>query len=98
MAGRLLDTNIWQWTELSGYGDLPPPHDFVVGTVVGNRRIVMHGGWDGMKWLSDVYIWIQCHLNECSYLLQGHHHHLFVAIQILWLRSVFLLWLKCIVI
>lgn len=52
----MLDTDIWQWTELSGYGDLPPPRDFAAGAAVGNRKIVMHGGWDGTKWLSDVYV------------------------------------------
>eukprot|EP01018_Ginkgo_biloba_P016875 Gb_29835 [translate_table: standard] len=52
----MLDTDIWQWTELSGYGDLPPPRDFAAGAAVGNQKLVMHGGWDGTKWLSDVYV------------------------------------------
>uniref|UniRef100_A0A0D6QRX5 Uncharacterized protein n=1 Tax=Araucaria cunninghamii TaxID=56994 RepID=A0A0D6QRX5_ARACU len=62
----MLDTDIWQWTELSSYGDLPPARDFAAGAAVGNRKLVMYGGWDGTKWLSDVYVldtmsleWIQ---------------------------------------
>ncbi|XP_057852599.2 protein GLUTELIN PRECURSOR ACCUMULATION 3 isoform X1 [Cryptomeria japonica] len=62
----MLDTDNWQWTELSGYGDLPPPRDFAAGASVGNQKLVMYGGWDGTKWLSDVYVldtmsleWIQ---------------------------------------
>ncbi|RZC83896.1 hypothetical protein C5167_046682 [Papaver somniferum] len=52
----MLDTDIWQWSELTGFGDLPSPRDFASASSIGNRKIVMYGGWDGKKWLSDVYI------------------------------------------
>ncbi|GAU23548.1 hypothetical protein TSUD_40260 [Trifolium subterraneum] len=48
--------NIWQWSELTGFGDLPSPRDFAAASSIGNRKIVMYGGWDGKKWLSDVYV------------------------------------------
>jgi N-acetylneuraminic acid mutarotase len=52
----MLDTDIWQWSELTGFGDLPSPREFAAASAIGNRKIVMYGGWDGKKWLSDVYI------------------------------------------
>ncbi|XP_028768396.1 protein GLUTELIN PRECURSOR ACCUMULATION 3 isoform X1 [Neltuma alba] len=52
----VLDTDIWQWSELTSFGDLPSPRDFAAASSVGNRKIVMYGGWDGKKWLSDVYV------------------------------------------
>ncbi|GJN22756.1 hypothetical protein PR202_gb10352 [Eleusine coracana subsp. coracana] len=52
----MLDTEIWQWSELTGFGDLPSPREFAAASAIGNRKIVMYGGWDGKKWLSDVYI------------------------------------------
>ncbi|CAM8961950.1 unnamed protein product [Rhodiola kirilowii] len=52
----VLDTDIWQWSELTSFGDLPSPRDFAAASAIGNRKIVMYGGWDGKKWLSDVYI------------------------------------------
>ncbi|XP_015941269.1 protein GLUTELIN PRECURSOR ACCUMULATION 3 isoform X1 [Arachis duranensis] len=52
----VLDTDIWQWSELTSFGDLPSPRDFAAAAAVGNRKIVMFGGWDGKKWLSDVYV------------------------------------------
>ncbi|XP_058088844.1 protein GLUTELIN PRECURSOR ACCUMULATION 3 isoform X2 [Magnolia sinica] len=50
------DTDIWQWSELTSYGDLPSPRDFAAASAIGNRKIIMYGGWDGKKWLSDVYV------------------------------------------
>ncbi|XP_078169971.1 protein GLUTELIN PRECURSOR ACCUMULATION 3-like isoform X2 [Carex rostrata] len=52
----MLDTEIWQWSELTSFGDLPSPREFAAASAIGNRRIVMYGGWDGKMWLSDVYI------------------------------------------
>ncbi|KAK4776612.1 hypothetical protein SAY86_005300 [Trapa natans] len=52
----VLDTDIWQWTELTSFGDLPSTRDFAAAAVIGNQKIVMYGGWDGKKWLSDVYV------------------------------------------
>lgn len=52
----MLDTEIWQWSELTSYGHLPSPRDFAAASAIGNRKIVLYGGWDGKKWLSDVYI------------------------------------------
>ncbi|PKA60539.1 Serine/threonine-protein phosphatase BSU1 [Apostasia shenzhenica] len=48
--------DIWEWSELTSFGDLPSPREFTAATAIGNRKIVMHGGWDGKKWLSDVYV------------------------------------------
>ncbi|XP_030543074.1 protein GLUTELIN PRECURSOR ACCUMULATION 3 [Rhodamnia argentea] len=52
----VLDTDIWQWSELTGFGDLPSARDFAAASAIGNQKIVMFGGWDGKKWLSDVYL------------------------------------------
>lgn len=52
----MLDTDIWQWSELTSFGDLPSSREFSAASAIGNRKIVMYGGWDGKKWLSDVYI------------------------------------------
>ncbi|XP_074339249.1 protein GLUTELIN PRECURSOR ACCUMULATION 3 isoform X2 [Apium graveolens] len=52
----VLDTDIWQWSELTSFGDLPSPRDFAAASAIGNRKIVMYGGWDGKKWLSDVFV------------------------------------------
>ncbi|KAG5239592.1 Kelch repeat-containing family protein [Salix suchowensis] len=52
----VLDTEIWQWSELTSLGDLPSPRDFAAASSIGDRKIVMHGGWDGKKWLSDTYV------------------------------------------
>nr|POE50768.1 dynein regulatory complex subunit 7 [Quercus suber] len=52
----VLDTDIWQWSELTSVGDLPSPRDFAAASALGNQKIVMYGGWDGKRWLSDVYV------------------------------------------
>lgn len=52
----MLDTDIWQWAELTGFGDVPSARDFSAGASIGNGKVVLYGGWDGSKWLSDVYI------------------------------------------
>ncbi|KAL4557410.1 hypothetical protein LXL04_035587 [Taraxacum kok-saghyz] len=52
----VLDTDIWQWSELTSFGDLPSPRDFAAASAIGNHKIVMYGGWDGKKWLSDVFV------------------------------------------
>ncbi|KAL9268723.1 GLUTELIN PRECURSOR ACCUMULATION 3-like protein [Drosera capensis] len=52
----VLDTDIGQWPELTSFGYLPSPRDFAAAAPIGNRKIVMYGGWDGKKRLSDVYI------------------------------------------
>ncbi|KAK3228450.1 hypothetical protein Dsin_000331 [Dipteronia sinensis] len=52
----VLDSDIWQWSELTSFGDLPSPRDFAAASAIGSSKIVMYGGWDGKKWLSDVYI------------------------------------------
>ncbi|KAL1224337.1 Protein GLUTELIN PRECURSOR ACCUMULATION 3 [Cardamine amara subsp. amara] len=52
----VLDTDIWQWSELTSFGDLPTPRDFAAAAAIGNQKIVLCGGWDGKKWLSDVYV------------------------------------------
>lgn len=33
--------DIWQWSELTSYGDLPSPRDFAAASAIGNRKIVM---------------------------------------------------------
>ncbi|KAK4489665.1 hypothetical protein RD792_005477 [Penstemon davidsonii] len=57
----VLDTDIWQWSELTSFGDLPSSRDFAAASAVGNSKIKSliqqrYGGWDGKKWLSDVYV------------------------------------------
>ncbi|RAL51167.1 hypothetical protein DM860_005523 [Cuscuta australis] len=52
----VLDTDIWQWSELTSLGDLPSARDFAAASSIGNSKIVLYGGWDGKKWLSDVFI------------------------------------------
>ncbi|PRQ56275.1 putative kelch-type beta propeller [Rosa chinensis] len=52
----VLDTDIWQWSELTSFGDLPSARDFAAASAIGNQKIIMYGGWDGKKWLSDVYV------------------------------------------
>ncbi|KAJ3683454.1 hypothetical protein LUZ60_013681 [Juncus effusus] len=52
----MLDTEIWQWSELTSFGDLPSPREFAAVSAIGTRKVVMYGGWDGKKWLSDVYV------------------------------------------
>ncbi|XP_052621015.1 protein GLUTELIN PRECURSOR ACCUMULATION 3-like [Lactuca sativa] len=53
---RITCPDIWQWSELTSFGDLPSPRDFAVASAIGNHKIVMYGGWDGKKWLSDVFV------------------------------------------
>ncbi|KAE8706769.1 Galactose oxidase/kelch repeat superfamily protein isoform 2 [Hibiscus syriacus] len=52
----VLDADIWQWSELTSFGDLPSSRDFSAAAAIGNKKTVMYGGWDGKKWLSDLYI------------------------------------------
>lgn len=33
--------DIWQWSELTSFGDLPSPRDFAAASSFGNRKIVM---------------------------------------------------------
>lgn len=33
--------DIWQWSELTSFGDLPSPRDFAAAASIGNRKIVM---------------------------------------------------------
>uniref|UniRef100_A0A0D9W138 Ferredoxin-1, chloroplastic n=1 Tax=Leersia perrieri TaxID=77586 RepID=A0A0D9W138_9ORYZ len=39
----MLDTDIWQWSELTGFGDLPSPREFAAASAIGNRKIVICG-------------------------------------------------------
>ncbi|KAJ9700921.1 hypothetical protein PVL29_006313 [Vitis rotundifolia] len=32
----VLDTYIWQWSELINFGDLPSPRDFATASAIGN--------------------------------------------------------------
>ncbi|KAK9075121.1 hypothetical protein SSX86_003440 [Deinandra increscens subsp. villosa] len=52
----IIFSDIWQWSELTSFGDLPSPRDFAAASAIGNQKIVMYGGWDGKKWLSDVFV------------------------------------------
>ncbi|KAK8713061.1 hypothetical protein V6N13_148288 [Hibiscus sabdariffa] len=38
----VLDTDIWQWSELTSFGDLPSSRDFSAASAIGNRKIVMY--------------------------------------------------------
>jgi hypothetical protein len=33
--------DIWQWAELSGFGDIPSPRDFSAGASIGNGKVVL---------------------------------------------------------
>lgn len=33
--------DIWQWSELTSFGDLPSPRDFAAASAIENRKIVM---------------------------------------------------------
>lgn len=33
--------DIWQWSELTSFGDLPSSRDFTAASAIGNRKIVM---------------------------------------------------------
>lgn len=33
--------DIWQWSELTSFGDLPSARDFAAASSIGNRKIVM---------------------------------------------------------
>lgn len=33
--------DLWQWSELTSFGDLPSPRDFAAASAIGNRKIVM---------------------------------------------------------
>lgn len=35
-------TDIWQWSELTSFGDLPSSRDFSAASAIGNRKIVMY--------------------------------------------------------
>lgn len=52
----MLDTETWQWADLTGLGQLPPARDFAAAVAMGKSRIILYGGWDGDKWLSDVHV------------------------------------------
>ena len=52
----MLDTDSWQWVDLSAYGHQPPPRDFAAAAPLPNGKLVLCGGWDGSKWLADAWI------------------------------------------
>ncbi|KAM0946174.1 putative galactose oxidase/kelch, beta-propeller, kelch-type beta propeller [Dioscorea sansibarensis] len=67
-------SDIWQWSELTSFGDLPSPREFAAASAIGNRKIVMYGGWDGKS---------GCLMSTS----QTQHLHIGVGIQSLWLKS-----------
>lgn len=47
--------DIWQWSELTSYGDLPSPRDFAAASAIGNRKIVM---WVfSYDFLDSLFLW-----------------------------------------
>ena len=36
-----LHSDLWQWSEMTGFGDLPSPREFAAASAIGNRKIVM---------------------------------------------------------
>jgi hypothetical protein len=36
-----LHSDLWQWSEMAGFGDLPSPREFAAASAIGNRKIVM---------------------------------------------------------
>ncbi|XP_075645478.1 protein GLUTELIN PRECURSOR ACCUMULATION 3-like [Castanea sativa] len=41
----VLDTDVWQWSELTSVGDLPLSRDFAAASAIGNRKIVIIRFW-----------------------------------------------------
>jgi hypothetical protein len=34
--------DIWQWSELTSFGDLPTPRDFAAAAAIGSQKIVLY--------------------------------------------------------
>lgn len=54
----LLLSDIWQWSELTGFGDLPPARDFAAGAPIGNQKIVMCVLMFNWCWFLTFVIWL----------------------------------------
>ncbi|GJP51998.1 hypothetical protein CLOM_g11122 [Closterium sp. NIES-68] len=52
----MLDTDTWQWAQLPCGGTPPCPRDFASLVAFGSSRLILHGGWDGTRFLNDTYI------------------------------------------
>ncbi|XP_022841887.1 RING finger protein B-like isoform X4 [Olea europaea var. sylvestris] len=37
------DSDVWQWSELSSFGDFPSPRDFAATLAIVARKVVMYG-------------------------------------------------------
>ncbi|CAI7827605.1 unnamed protein product, partial [Closterium sp. NIES-53] len=52
----MLDTDTWQWAQLPCGGTPPCARDFASLVAFGSSRLILHGGWDGARFLNDTYI------------------------------------------
>ncbi|CAI5476457.1 unnamed protein product [Closterium sp. Yama58-4] len=52
----MLDTDTWQWAQLPCGGIPPCARDFASLVAFGSSRLILHGGWDGTRFLNDTYI------------------------------------------
>ncbi|CAI5488916.1 unnamed protein product, partial [Closterium sp. Naga37s-1] len=52
----MLDTDTWQWAQLPCGGTPPCARDFASLVAFGSSRLILHGGWDGTRFLNDTYI------------------------------------------
>ncbi|EFH55951.1 hypothetical protein ARALYDRAFT_902921 [Arabidopsis lyrata subsp. lyrata] len=72
----VLDTDIWQWSELTSFGDLPTARDFAAASAIGNQKIVLKS----VKHLDGV--WTQLKLpgqapsSRCGHTVTSGGHYL----------------------
>ena len=54
----ILDTSSWAWfpVEFASDAALPPSRDFSSATALPGGRALLYGGWDGQRWLSDLWL------------------------------------------
>ena len=60
-----LDTNLWEWTLLQMKGPKPDSREKSDCIGLDDRRILIFGGYDGIRWLNDSYIF-DIKTLECS--------------------------------
>ena len=53
----VLDSENWRWKQLEMVGgQQPPARDFACMSALVSGRLLLHGGWDGTKWLGDSWV------------------------------------------
>ncbi|KAF3968294.1 hypothetical protein CMV_007790 [Castanea mollissima] len=78
----VLDTDVWQWSELTSVGDLPLSRDFAAASAIGNRKIVMEASVGDMVEENETPGWTQLKLpgqapsSHCSHTVTSGGHYL----------------------